>query len=211
MKTERPTNPQPVTINGPMQTLQTAADARRAAENAQYEAREISQYYRDAARTDAQQWTNAERAEQRAEYADFLRDATWINERVSWLFAGTFGKGAQLVAQEIRSASKRRNKAAAIGNMMAHLEQHLTPTHAAKAWKTLTPDEQATANAAIIAAMIESAETEADEAENDAQEAFNTTQRTDDPRATTEHAQRAEHAANARQLANRLKAENPNN
>jgi hypothetical protein len=163
MKTERPTNPNPITENGPMQIMQTAADARRRqVTNEEYEAREIAQYRRDVARTNAQQWANAERAEQREEYAQWLKDAAWINERVNWLYAGNYGKGAQLIAQEIRSASKRRNKAAQIGNMMAQLEHHLTPAHAAKAWKTLTPDEQAAANAAIIEAMIESGDTEAE-------------------------------------------------
>ena len=127
----------------------------------QYEAREIKLYHAEARQRQAT--TRADIAEARANFAEFLADAEEVENRTNWLYDGTYGTGAMLIAQQIRAASERTNKAAKIAAMFANLDHGLTPAHAAKAYKTLTTEQQNAANAAIIAEMYDHARRQEEE------------------------------------------------
>lgn len=92
------------------------------------------------------------RREARAEWFNALVDEKLIRERLSWLLAGNYGKGAMDAAMAIKNA-KRGNRTAQIALLLAALEWQCPASFAREAWNLLNKIAQKAINAAILDEM----------------------------------------------------------
>lgn len=101
----------------------------------------------------------SERNDCAREFKAAMRDSKQVSERIRWLLAGHYGKGAQVQALRTLAMNKGANKVASLSIMIAALEWQCPARLAVKAWKELTPPErQATLKAEIEAVINESTE-----------------------------------------------------
>lgn len=101
----------------------------------------------------------ADRRAAKAEWRAALADLHLIKERIDWLLAGHYGKGAHMVACQILAMNKRANKVAGLAQLIAALEWRCPAKMARDAWKELTGVQQIAVNDAIKA-VIETRETD---------------------------------------------------
>ena len=74
-------------------------------------------------------------------YETMRDDPATVAERLGWLFDGNYGKGQQLMAQQILK-SPRMNRAAALTNLVAAFDWQCPQDMVAAAWKKLTKPQQ---------------------------------------------------------------------
>lgn len=90
-----------------------------------------------------------DRQDGRASWAEMLTQYPEIlTQRVSWLFAGNYGYGAMIRAQEI-ARNKRSNRPAALGQLMAALEWQCPANFAREAFVKLPAGKQVEINVAL--------------------------------------------------------------
>ena len=90
-----------------------------------------------------------ERREARKEWAYSLdKEAETIGERVSWLLAGNYGKGAYDYARECL-ARPRMNHVAILSQLVAALEWHCPGAFARVAWSRLSKAQKQAVDGAI--------------------------------------------------------------
>jgi hypothetical protein len=94
----------------------------------------------------------SERRIVRAEWFEALTDVKLIRERINWLLAGNYGKGAYDAAWSIKNA-KRGNRIAAIAQLLAAVEWQCPANFAREAWNGLNKAAQKAINAAILDEM----------------------------------------------------------
>ena len=95
----------------------------------------------------------ADRKEAAAAYAHLLRNPAALAERLGWLQNGDYGAAEKAATDEILSNS-RLNRAAALGQLLAGVECQCPARAAAAAYKALTAEEKADADA-VFATFIE--------------------------------------------------------
>jgi hypothetical protein len=94
----------------------------------------------------------SERRLAREEWYEALTDEKLIRERLNWLLAGNYGKGAYDVAWTIKNA-KRGNRTAQIAQLLAAVEWQCPTSFAREAWNCLNKAAQKAINAAILDEM----------------------------------------------------------
>ena len=102
---------------------------------AQYEANEAKQLAKLLQEVEAIKGEDAQ--EGREQYMELLCNASMMQERLGWLFEGSYGYGAQKKAIAIAEASKRTNKTAQLCMLLAALDCSCKRYMAASAWKAL--------------------------------------------------------------------------
>ena len=96
----------------------------------------------------------AERKEAQANFLNLIADPSHTATLTEYLLNGDYGKGPYDICKRI-APNKRMNRAAAIAQLLAAYECRCSARNTIAAWKQLTPAEQKTVNAAILA-VIES-------------------------------------------------------
>lgn len=111
-------------------------------EKPNYIARELRdvQIHIEREERDARTWSRDRREIERANLAEALRDRELIDERIGWLFNGTFGAGAQIMAYDI--VSRGGNREAALLRLLIVQDFFAPPSYAASAWGLLSRPEQ---------------------------------------------------------------------
>lgn len=85
----------------------------------------------------------------RAEYTEALKDPELLADLAQHLFNGNCGFGELQLAQQILKASKRANKVAQLGQLIAVVHYRCPGDFASYAWNNLSKAEQAKANKAL--------------------------------------------------------------
>jgi len=116
---------------------------------AQYAARERSLLY--AKLRDCESQPLADRRAAKADWAEAMLNVELIEQRVEWIFNGSYGWGATDRALAIREG--RGNRIAALGQLLACLDWNCPPREAAAAWKALKPAQRLACDRAIARAM----------------------------------------------------------
>jgi hypothetical protein len=112
---------------------------------AEYEQRELQRHF--AYQAELPSLPMAERKENAARMAKTIREEPeTFATRLEWLIEGCYGKGSQMAAERILSASKRTNKNAALFYLLADYEYRTGQYFATKTWHGLTEAQQATVN-----------------------------------------------------------------
>lgn len=94
----------------------------------------------------------ADRKAAAAAYGDLLRNPAALAERLGWLRDGAYGAAEQRLAAEIRANTRTRlNRSAHLGCLLAGVEYQCPLRGAAGAYKALSADEKATADAVFAA------------------------------------------------------------
>lgn len=95
----------------------------------------------------------AERKEACAEFLDAMRTSPGtVAERIEWVIAGNYGRGAYDVAREV-VANKRMNREAWLTQVVGALEWQCPQVMGIAAWKKLTPGEKKKLSAAVKKAI----------------------------------------------------------
>lgn len=116
--------------------------------NAEYMQNERARFF-----TRRQGWEKAPLADRKdaaAAYATVLRDPAALARGLGWLRSGDYGVAEKAAADEI-IANPRLNRAAALGQLLAGVECCCPARGAAAAYKALTADEKAAADAVFAA------------------------------------------------------------
>ena len=83
-------------------------------------------------------------------------DDRTLYERTTWLFDGTFGRGAQILAEEVVDAPpSRHNKEAQLLRLVLAFDDLLPPNATNRVWDRLTPHVKREAAATIRQVLIE--------------------------------------------------------
>lgn len=111
-----------------------------AEQQAEYEAREERAHF--AFTESLRKAPKAERISAKAQWADAMRhELPTITERITWLFQGSYGFGAQRAADRIIE-NGRMNQRAGMAQLIAACEWQCPQREAIEAWKNLTDDER---------------------------------------------------------------------
>jgi len=93
-----------------------------------------------------------ERKENAKDLSVALRDPRLMQERIEWLIIGNYGKGPQLMAEEVLK-SPRTNKYAGLTMLIGVHEWRVPRVMTAAIWKKLSPSEKKALDAAIDRAI----------------------------------------------------------
>jgi hypothetical protein len=96
-----------------------------------------------------------ERQKARKDWIEAMKNPAMIEERVSWLFNGSYGADAYYAACLIMCMTAGANKVAQLGALLAGLDWNCPADFARDGWSRLTPDEQAAVNQAVERAAAE--------------------------------------------------------
>lgn len=114
----------------------------------EYEARERTNFFHEMGeiQKDWGKMPVSERRQEEAEFYETMRDhPTLIAERVGWLLDGNYGQGSYLAAHDVLSRP-RMNVEAWMVQTIGPLEWRVPPVAVVRAWKRLTPVQQAKLN-----------------------------------------------------------------
>lgn len=128
-----------------------AKAAARLMDQAAYEKRERELHLAHISRVESAPL--ADRKAGNADYLELLSDPARLQERAEWLLEGCYGKGAHMAAQAIRNQSKRANRAAAFGQLLAALECGCPADYARRAWLVLPTDLRAKVDEILLRAL----------------------------------------------------------
>ena len=134
----------------------------------EYEEREAREFLRQQSAPEL--LTKAEKSEARKEFAAAMAHTpALVADRVSWLLAGSYGYGSYQAARRV-AVNVLMTREAWMVQIIGALEWQCSRAATRSAWKELTKAQQQALNAAVLAAIAEHLQEQADEAGHQAAE-----------------------------------------